>query len=612
LNFSFEKFLWDDICAYGGWVNLEHYGYGGAIRGVYSRAARLSAFRAYLCNALRVEGGWFGVANSTAWEFEVFGRQAYDNVESSHGITFNQTVFQSEDASNAGNGLRISECVREVTINAYFESHKVVAGGGGIALMVGCNRAGHPSPEIPIEVDITDPEKDAPTNDPRYAARHINLSGCTGGYAGGTTAPTQGSRFVFGNVRGITWGTNGFGGRWAEYSEHTHDIRDYPLSNHVQYSTSLSGVGGTTTDDTVAAGIDVIPVVATTMFGVGEVVYVNLVDISGRYNVHESTVSAIDPGVSITINDAIPTGRSVASGALVSRNKLDRIATGLGVADELNRGGEAAVNLLPAGNFVGTISAAPIAGYVHGVKSNGTSIGNGRALIATDTTVKRHGRPTLKVTRKGTVIGGAQTCRFILYPHGNESLVQTGVPIVVAGWMLMEDVSPYNSTDFSSSATYDLPMIGLTTHDGTTETHMVGSAAGYPKAGEWYPFLYTFTINDPNVTRLGINFLPSAGSGWNWTTDASVWFDSLGIFINPRSYQDIINGNYSHHASAGRFEAGTFHWKATQAEAAATIADTNVYHAVGDTVTYTDPLAGQVEGKKLTTTGWRDFGVIAV
>jgi hypothetical protein len=620
-HFSFEKFLWDDVCAYGGYVNLEHYGYGGLIRGVYSRAARLSAFRAYLCNALTVQGGWFGVANSSAWEFEVFSRQSFNN-ESVHGIIFNQPVFQSQDASSTGNGLRISENVRGVTLNTYFESHSDNTGGGAIALMVGCNNPDHESPLIPTAVNLSG--ADAPLNDPRYAARNIDLSGCTGG--GSSNANQEGARFLFGNARGITWGRSDLNLRRVEYSKYTHDIADHPMPT-ITITPSLSSIQGVNLSAGVTAGDYLIPVATTTNFGVGQPVYLSLTAITDYPALHESTVAAIDPGVSVTLSTPVPTGRAATTSSILCRNKFEINHNGMAVQDALYRGGEAAVNLLPAGNFKGTTTDALIGGTIHGVKEAGVNFADGRATIATDTTVKRHGRPTLKVTRKGTVAAGTQVCRFWFYPHGNEDRIQVGVPIVVSGWYMTENVAPYNSTDFSSAANWDSPSIGLTFHNGSIETHTAVGAAftgtwpdggSYPVPGHWHPFIYTFTVNDPNVTKIGINFLPSKGASYSWSTDASVWFDSLGIFINPRSYQDIINGTYSHHDAAGRFNVGgTFHQWASQADAATIIADTNIYFQKGDVIEYTDPVLGGVKGQVCTTAGaggtavFRDFGVIA-
>lgn len=618
--FSWEKFLWDDVVAYGGWVNIEHYGYGGAMRGIYSRAARLSACRVYLANALRVEGGWFGVANASAWEFEVFSRQAALN-EVVHGIMFNQPVFQSQEAGYEGNGLRISERVREVTLNAYFESHNVNSGGGGIALMVGCNRGDHPSPEIPTAVDITPVTgADIPSNDPRHAARNIDLSGCTGG--GASSVLTQGSRFIFGNVRGITWGRCGLSGRRVEYSKYTHDIDGHPMPMNT-ITPSLSGIQGVNLSAGVSAGDTLIPVATTTNFGVGQPVYLSMTAVTGLPAIHETTVAAIDPGVSVTLTAAVPAGRAATTSNILCRNKVEADHNTVSVQDALNRGGEAAVNLLPAGNFAGTTTSATIGGAIHGVKEAAVNFSDGRATIATDTTVKRHGRPTLKVTRKGTTVAGAQVARCWIYPHGNEDRIQVGVPIVVSGWYMMENVAPYNSTDFSAASTWDSVSIGLTFHNGSIETHTALTAAytnggSNPVAGHWHPFIYAFTVNDPNVTKIGINFLPSTAGGYNWTTDASVWFDSLGLFINPRSYKDIIDGNYSHHDAAGKFNVGgVFHQWASQADAATIIADTNIYFQDGDTIEYTDPTLGGVKGIVCTTAGaggaavFRDFGVIA-
>ncbi len=98
--------------------------------------------------------------------------------------------------------------------------------------------------------------------------------------------------------------------------------RGFWRTGQLVYSTAptVSGQGWyvwsvyqTTTDATVAAAATVIPVTATTGFSASDTMGVQLTD--GYW--HWSTVATISAGVSITINDAIPTGKSVASGAKV-------------------------------------------------------------------------------------------------------------------------------------------------------------------------------------------------------------------------------------------------------------------------------------------------------
>lgn len=553
-GFAWSSFTWENIVGFGGLVNFEHYGYGGVIRNVYSRYAAMSAFRAYLCNALVVEGGWYGVANNAAWCFEVFGRASSGYLtESTHGIIFNQPVFQPQDGVLNGNGLRISEGVREVLLSAYFESLMSSSGVGGVALQVGWNKSSHESNAAPTAVVIAG--ADAPTNDPRFAAMNINLSGSTGGDTNASLS--EGARFMFNNVRGVRWGSAGIFGRRAEYTKHSRDIEGVSTTLYTGEK-SLSGVGGTTLVNTESAGATVIEVASTTSFGVGQPVFVQLNNISGRGNVHEDVVASIDTGVSITLTGGIPSGRTANAGNLICRNIVGRYFS-MSNEDELNRPFEH-INLLPPANFLGTVSDASVGGSLRGVKEAYTNFANGRATWETDTTVRRGGRPTLKVTRKGSVVAGAQVARLWFYPWGNEQFLQTGVPIVVSGWYMMEDAAPYNSVDFSSNSTWDQPMIGLTHYNGVAETHTAISpsftgSGGHPVAGKWYHFLYEFTINDPGLAKIGINLLPSNANGYNWTTDASVWFDSLGLFVNPRSHQALREGRYTHSLAAGFFDA---------------------------------------------------------
>lgn len=597
---AFEKFVWEDILAYGGWVNLEHYGYSGVISNVYSRAAKLSAFRAYLCNALRVDGGWYSGTGPTAWAFEVFGRQAQFLTESSHGIMFNQPVFQDQDGARVSNGLRISEGIKNVKIAAYFEDHKQDgSGNGGVSLQVGWNKAGHPSPLIPTAVDITDSEKDAPTNYVGYAARGIDLSGSTGG---GTYSATSGAKFQFNNVNGIKWGGFVTGARRVEYTRYTHDIQDSPRGLG-QRSTTVSGLNGVNITNSMAAGTKVAETIYTTRFGVGQPVYLTLGLVSGKKYMHETTVESIDPGVSVTLTDPVPVGRTVAAGSLMGRNKADQTLLSAVPIDELNRGGDAPVNLLPAGNFRGTISDPLLGGYIHGVREVVVPFSDGRATVETDYAVRRGGRPTLKFTRKGTVVGGNQESKFLLIPHGSEELLQIGVPIVIAGWMLVENVVPYNSTDFSSGLTYDQPYVGLAFYNSAGEQRSVFSTytggGQYGKPGTWWPFQIAYTLNDPTVTKLGLAFYPTISIGYVWSTDASVWYDSLGIFVNPSSYEDIAKGKYTHSPAAGHFDVGGVF----ECSASAVPTGANVRIIKGDTFNNTAPDAGGFDKWRCVATG---------
>lgn len=565
-GFALQEFEWDDIVAYGGYVNLENYGFGGTLRRIYSRAAKLSAFRQYLGNALVVEGGWYGVANKDAWEFEVFIRQGGvdgSGTEGIGGIVFNQPVFQSRDASSVGNGLRISERVTSVTLNGYFESHVGGGSGGGVSLQVGWNRGDHPSPAIPTAVDIAG--ADAPTNSPIYAVRGIDLSGVKGAVGAGYTLGSVGPRYMFNNVTGIRWGVSStVSGRHIEYTKYTKDINGHPTQGANAIATpSMSGVDGVTTTGSVAAGVAVIPAtgVDATRFTVGNTVYLQLDAVTGKAPIHESTVKTITNGVSIELNDAVPTGRAAAAGNLLSRNKVNRTYAGAHPQDELNRGGDLAINLLPAGNFPGTIASATVGGFIHGVKQAAiNSWSDGAATIATDYTVKRGGRPTLKITRLGTTVADTSTRRFWFYPWGNEKFIQAGVPIIVAGWMLLEDAAPYNNVDVSGNGTtFDTPSIGLSWANATREVHAasnfgVSGNGPYPIPGQWCPFWSEYILNDPGVTRIGINILP-VGSNYPVTTDFSCWFDSLGIFVNPKSHAAIREGVYIHNPAAGHFDA---------------------------------------------------------
>lgn len=555
-GFAWENFLWDDIVGYGGRVNFEHYGYAGTIRRVYSHDATMSCFRAYLCNALVVDGGWFEAGAADCWEFEVFGRSSglYATTEGTHGIIFNQPVFQSSYGLLGGNGLRLAENVSEVRINAYFENHYPTAGGvGGISLQVGHNKVSHESLNIPTAVSITG--ADAPSNRPDYAAVNIDLSGSTGGsVAAGREA---GARFMFNNARGIKWGRAGINGRRIEYTKFTRDIEDHP-GQDLTGRESTSSTNGAYVINSRVAGDTALEVASTSGFQAGNKVIVDLDPVDGKGEIHESILASITTGPPhyLNLTDGIPTGRTITGGtsAIVSHTKLLPYYQMAPPIDPLNRGGQAPLNLMPHGNLLGST------GYtLRGVQSAFFSHTDGRMSVTSDSTVKRNGRPTLKVTRHGSVVGGSVEARFHFYPWGNERFIQTGVPIIIAGWCLVENVAPYDVADYSVAGTWDTPMMGIVFDIAGTQVNPrigpVSILGSIPIPGHWYPFIYEFEINDPRVSKIGINIWTSGWGGYNWATDASVWYDSLGIFVNPKSYHDILAGKFGNNPGAGYFDA---------------------------------------------------------
>jgi hypothetical protein len=628
LGFSWEEAMADDIVAYGGRVNLEFFGYSLILRRLFSRAATMSACRTYLANALIVEGGWYGAANRTAWEFELFTWRSASG-ETIGSITFDHPVFQSRDAGGLGNGLRIAEGCRSVVLKTYHESHNGDESGGGIALQVGMNRAWHESGTIPTAVNIA--TTDSPSNDPRYAVIGVDLTGMKGGVNSAwsllnsnesdrgllSVGAQPGPRYQFGNVRGIKWHKSAsLGARHVEYSRFSRDISGGPISNQMAAPTVTNPL--TTTTAGVAGGVAVIPVANTTIFTASRKVYVTLVALTGRSAVHESDIASISPGVSITLSTPIPSDRSVASGAAVGHNLLDREYALISTLDPLSRGGEEALNLIPPGNFLGSVTTGTTGGRLRGVAEAYTNFADGRMEFATDYSVTRMGRPTLRLTRRGAAVPGTQVCRLWAYPWGHDVFAPRaiGVPVVVAGWIMVDDSPGFASTTFTSGSTHDSPFVGLAYSDGVTE-NFLNSSFSFTGTGRyfvpfrWMPFLFEYVINAPTVTKLGINLLPTGG-GYSWSADGSAWFDSLGIFVNPRNYDAIREGLYQHNPGAGWFENGAF-----RASAAATPSSANTQIGKGDIFWNTDPAAGGAAGwigvaNGAPASSLKQFGVIAL
>ncbi len=636
-NSFWEQFVWDDIYGYGGYVNFEHYGYSGVISNVFSFGARLSAMRAYLSNALRVEGGWYSVTGPTAWQFELFGRSGARSLgESAHGITFNRPVFQSSQTGNnyEGNGLRIAEGISQVTVNAYFETHKGNASTGGVMLEVGCVNAQHPSPEIPIPVDSTPiTGLGRPTNDLRYSCNNITLSGSTGGDRDSADSYVGGI-IKLGNVQGVHFGT-GTGLTYSRliFSEHTHNVTGgMPEYTSVRQSPDSGGnLGGLSPTNTVLPGESVFNTTYTGGFTAGRRVYVFGTNSPLYENaVFETTVQSKVTNTSITISDPLPAWLTCVAGSGVICHNKSSTRFSVGPEDPFNRGGDV-FNYMPEGNFRGTISTSS-GGAFRGVKDAvfSSSFTDSRVQYSYDSTIRRNGRGTLKCRRLGSTGGGANgslNSRVSLFPYGCDdpevigALKDREVVVLVSWWQKVQDIFPYNVGYSANTALYDAPYIGLTLD--TTEgpwypASQVGGTDNYSKPGVWVPVQQTYTFNTDKITKIGISITP-AGTGYSVVAadDYSCWVDSLSIVINPTDYQKALFGKYPHHPESLAVSGKIHTHRLTQSEASSSITKGSLYFADGDKIEYTDPAAGGYVGIVCTTPGaggtavFKAYGVIA-
>lgn len=608
-GYAWEQFLWDDIAAYGGRVNLMHYGYGGILSRVWSHKAVLSAFRAYLCNAMLVNNCWFGVTNLGGWQFEVFATAgAAPSDQGVRGITFNETIFNSASGDDAGsNGLRISERIKQVRVNGYFEGHRAhpISGVGGIALQVGCNISNHEEGLIPTAVDIDG--ADAPTLDARFAAVEVDLTGMTGGYTGNNFGP--GSTYQFNNVTGVEWGNAISDGRNIIYTEFTRDIRGAPQSVAPQASFSVNTSQATNLSANATGGDDQLAVTSTANFTTGDLVAVRLVGVANLGANHYSTIASIDDGTHLTLDDPIPTGRTAANGTWLTRNWSNVKWNNNIITDPYSRGGPE-INLVPYGNFPGTVAHSTTGGHVHGVKNAIASFSDGLVTVQSDTTVRRNGRLTLKMTR---LAGAAGNHAFEIIPFGQQPVNGPAV-LAIAGWILVENKLPYSSTTYTNNTTYDLPRIGIRYMAGGSKHYdfqNLGSSGRVFDCGKWHPFYLSLRVGVPVITDIGLYLRPSMG-GYVYIDSASVWFDSLGLFVNPKDERAIMNGDYEHNPAAGMFTAGgAFVIDEVPA------ASGQVYHQRGDRYYNPTPSSAGYIGKVCTTAGiagtatLNDFGEIA-
>ena len=275
----------------------------------------------------------------------------------------------------------------------------------------------------------------------------------------------------------------------------------------------------------------------------------------------------------------------------------------------LRRGGQkAALDLLPnpycEGLRFGCDDVAQLAGGV---------------TISEETSNIRTGTSALRLTSIPGNVGGGILIRYyddwakrnvIMDGDGN-----AGEALTVGAWVWVPDLP---GMQYEDTAPVWNPTMSVVRYDG----------AGYSAPGN------AGTTALRHVVKGAWNFMHACMKG-DYTTTA----DSIGIIFRPNTnavdltpgtdtpyiivdevhlawgdcweamYEGLIQPSP---AAAGSVMNGRLYMRVTQARAATMIADTAQTYRVGDTFEYTDPTAGGNAGTKLTSAGWREFGVISL
>jgi hypothetical protein len=225
--------------------------------------------------------------------------------------------------------------------------------------------------------------------------------------------------------------------------------------------------------------------------------------------------------------------------------------------------------------------------------------GTTRATISEETTNIRTGSSALKVT---AVAGQSNNYVTNIFDDSWVSSIK-GRPLTLGAWVYIP--SGMNMGSNESPNTY-APRIVIASN-GTGGTSAASSTARL--SGGW-SFLHVMLSAVPSdATTVTLTFSP------NYTLTAAVGteyiiVDEVHLAIGD-CWEAMYEGRIQRSPLAvGSVENGLLSMRKTKAQATTIIADTNQTHEVGDRIIYTDAAAGEVEGKRLTATGWKDFGVI--
>ena len=203
--------------------------------------------------------------------------------------------------------------------------------------------------------------------------------------------------------------------------------------------------------------------------------------------------------------------------------------------------------------------------------------------------------------------GGNNLYRLYFRDAWVARIAARGTGFTVGAWVWIPDTAGMGSGD---SGTIYYPALTASTIDGSANAD-TQVATTYRRRGAWN-FLHLYQVPQTDATELRVSLVA------NLTTNEAPGDSSVYIVVDEMyiaegdCWEHIAEGRVIHSAEcSGHVEGGKITLHVTTARAAAMIADTIQTFQIGDQFIYTDSAAGGVNGKKLTSAGWKDSGVIA-
>jgi hypothetical protein len=225
----------------------------------------------------------------------------------------------------------------------------------------------------------------------------------------------------------------------------------------------------------------------------------------------------------------------------------------------------------------------------------------GAITLTEDTTIYRTGSSSLRI--EATTGGTSQRAEW----YFNDPWVAALAGQVIT---LAAVIKTPNETDIKGEESADAatiyPAITIRNAAGTV---IGNSQNGYVLRAGWTFLSCTATV-PAAATEIRAEVWLNRGSN-NTAIGDHINVDFMAIAPGD-VWEQIYEGNFvQSQLCRGSVESGRLTLRLSIAEAATVIADTTQVFKTGDRIVYTDPLSGGVDGKVLTTTGWRDSGVIA-